>query len=144
MKSALDSADKTYNAINERIDQYIERAAIEAPAGGRYQPVWEPPQERETLELAASGISNVIWCIGFRPNYQWLDVPVFNGRGYPAHTRGVTGFPGLYFIGLPWLYTWGSGRFSGIDQDARYVVEYLVSLAKSRHWKQSSGLYSLA
>ncbi|HCB38075.1 MAG TPA: FAD-dependent oxidoreductase, partial [Gammaproteobacteria bacterium] len=116
----------------------------EAPAGGRYQPVWEPPQERETLELAASGISNVIWCIGFRPNYQWLDVPVFNGRGYPAHTRGVTGFPGLYFIGLPWLYTWGSGRFSGIDQDARYVVEYLVSLAKSRHWKQSSGLYSLA
>ncbi|MEC8813906.1 MAG: MSMEG_0569 family flavin-dependent oxidoreductase [Pseudomonadota bacterium] len=144
LKSALDSADKTYNAINERIDQYIERAAIEAPAGGRYQPVWEPPQERETLELAASGISNVIWCIGFRPNYQWLDVPVFNGRGYPAHTRGVTGFPGLYFIGLPWLYTWGSGRFSGIDQDARYVVEYLVSLAKSRHWKQSSGLYSLA
>ena len=120
----------------------LSRLRSRAELAFRNAPMDAP--ERETLELAASGISNVIWCIGFRPNYQWLDVPVFNGRGYPAHTRGVTGFPGLYFIGLPWLYTWGSGRFSGIDQDARYVVEYLVSLAKSRHWKQSSGLYSLA
>lgn len=144
LKVALDSADKTYNSINERIDQYIERAGIEAPAGDVYQPVWEPEQEREALDLSAAGITDVIWCIGFQPDYQWLDVSVFNGRGYPAHVRGVTGFPGLYFIGLPWLHTWGSGRFSGIDQDAQYVVEYLVSLAKSRQWKQSSGLYSLA
>ena len=144
LKSVLDSADATYNSINQRIDQYIANNGIDAPAGSRYQPVWEPDQEREELDLQAAGITDVIWCIGFRPDYQWLDVPVFNGKGYPTHERGVTGFPGLYFIGLPWLYTWGSGRFSGIDQDARYVVEQIAAQARTGQWKRSSGMYQLA
>jgi putative flavoprotein involved in K+ transport len=48
---------------------------------------------------------------------------VFNGRGYPSHTRGVTAVKGLYFVGLPWLHTWGSGRFSGVARDAQYIVD---------------------
>lgn len=122
----LDSADNTYNSINERIDQFIAANGIDAPPPSRYEPVWQPPQERATLALAEANITDVIWCIGFTPDYRWLDVPVFNGRGYPAHQRGITPFPGLYFIGLPWLYTWGSGRFSGIDVDARHVVEVIA------------------
>lgn len=122
----LDSADNTYNSINERIDQFIAAKGIDAPPPSRYEPVWQPPQENATLALADANITDVIWCIGFTPDYRWLDVPVFNGRGYPAHQRGVTPFPGLYFIGLPWLYTWGSGRFSGIDVDARHVVEVIA------------------
>ena len=85
----------------------------------------------------------MIWGIGFRPDYHWLEVPVFDGKGYPTHVRGVTAFPGLYFIGLPWLYTWGSGRFSGVDQDACHVVEHICARARSSHWKQASGLYQL-
>lgn len=126
LAAVLDSADKTYNGINERIDQFIAANGIDAPPSSRYQPVWQPAQERELLNLENSNITDVIWCIGFAPDYHWLDVPVFNGRGYPAHQRGVTTFPGLYFIGLPWLYTWGSGRFSGIDQDAQYVVSMIA------------------
>jgi putative flavoprotein involved in K+ transport len=57
------------------------------------------------------------------PDFNWLDAPVFNGRGYPAHRRGVTPVPGLYFVGLPWLYTWGSGRFSGVARDAAHIVD---------------------
>lgn len=144
LKTALDSADATYNSINQRIDQYIANNNIDAPPGELYQPLWEPENERESLDLQAAGITDVIWCIGFRPDYHWLDVPVFNGKGYPTHERGVTGFPGLYFIGLPWLYTWGSGRFSGIDQDARYVVEQIAGHARSGQWKRSSGMYQLA
>ncbi|RLT92166.1 MSMEG_0569 family flavin-dependent oxidoreductase [Ketobacter sp.] len=143
LKAALDSADATYNSINERIDQYIEKHRIEAPPGQRYQPLWQPPTERESLDLATAGITDVIWCIGFRPDYHWLEVPVFDGKGYPTHVRGVTAFPGLYFIGLPWLYTWGSGRFSGVDQDACHVVEHICARARSSHWKQASGLYQL-
>ena len=52
-----------------------------------------------------------------------VDIPVFNGAGYPGHHRGITTVPGLYFIGLGWLWTWGSGRFSGIAQDANHIVE---------------------
>nr|MBA3731062.1 FAD-dependent oxidoreductase [Gammaproteobacteria bacterium] len=46
--------------------------------------------------------------------------------------RGVTREPGLYFLGLPWLYTWGSGRFSGIARDAGYLVERIKDRATGR------------
>ena len=52
LAAVLDSADKTYNGINERIDQFIAAQGIDAPPASRYQPVWKPSQERETLALA--------------------------------------------------------------------------------------------
>jgi putative flavoprotein involved in K+ transport len=87
--------------------------------------VWAPPHEREELDYRAAGIRSIVWCIGFRTDYSWLDLPVFNGRGQPSHVRGVTPVPGIYFIGLPWLYTWGSGRFSGVSRDAEYLAEHI-------------------
>jgi putative flavoprotein involved in K+ transport len=121
----LDSADKTFNGINAGIDAYIEKNGIDAPAGSRYEPAWQPAGERTTLALEASGIGSIVWCIGFTPDFSWLDAPIFNGRGYPAHTRGMTPVAGVYFVGLPWLYTWGSGRFSGVARDAEHVVQQI-------------------
>ncbi len=118
----LDSADKTFNGINAGIDAFIEKNGIDAPPGSRYEPVWAPAGERTSLDLEASGIGSIVWCIGFTPDFSWLDAPIFNGRGYPAHTRGVTPVDGIYFVGLPWLHTWGSGRFSGVARDAEHVV----------------------
>lgn len=136
----LQHADDVYNNINQRIDAYIEKNNIEAPAGGTYESVWTPEEERETYSLEASGITSVIWCIGFTPDFAWLDAPVFNGRGNPIHTRGVTAVDGLYFVGLPWLYTWGSGRFSGINQDAEYlsqkISEYTASVLDDKKKKE--------
>ncbi len=68
----------------------------------------------------------MVWCIGFLPDFGWVDAPVFNGRGEPVHVRGVTGQGGLYFLGLPWLHTWGSGRFSGVARDAEFLVERIA------------------
>jgi putative flavoprotein involved in K+ transport len=127
----LDSADDTYNRINVSIDAFIDKQRIDAPEEARYEPVWRPAGERTSLELAASGIGAVIWCIGFTPDFGWIDAPVFNGRGYPAHTRGITPQPGLYFVGLPWLHTWGSGRFSGIARDAAHIVDAISSAMRS-------------
>ncbi|MHC6226161.1 MSMEG_0569 family flavin-dependent oxidoreductase [Pseudomonas sp. X10] len=123
----LDAADAVYNRINASIDRYIAEQGIEAPAATAYEPLWYPEQAATTLDLAGSGITSIIWCIGFRPDFSWVDVPVFNGRGYPGHKRGVTAQAGLYFLGLPWLHTWGSGRFSGVARDAEYVVAHLGS-----------------
>lgn len=125
LRSNLDHADRIYNGINASIDKYIEKAGIQAPPPSVYRPVWEPPAERTRLKLRESGINSVIWCIGFQPDFGWLDVPVFNGRGQPGHVRGVTAQPGLYFLGLPWLHTWGSGRFSGVARDALYLAEQI-------------------
>ncbi|PNQ90421.1 FAD-dependent oxidoreductase, partial [Pseudomonas gingeri NCPPB 3146 = LMG 5327] len=123
----LDAADAVYNRINSSIDKYIADNAIDAPAGTAYTPLWVPQIERNELDLTGSGITSIIWCIGFQPDFSWVDVPVFNGRSYPGHHRGVTAHPGLYFLGLPWLHTWGSGRFSGIARDAQYLVEHLAA-----------------
>jgi putative flavoprotein involved in K+ transport len=124
---SLDSADAVYNRINASIDKYIEQHSIVAPAGERYEPVWSPEQERSELDLQTQGITSIIWCIGFTPDFTWVEAPVFNGRGHPGHQRGVTALAGLYFLGLPWLYTWGSGRFSGIARDAQYLVEQIIA-----------------
>jgi putative flavoprotein involved in K+ transport len=126
LRSNLDSADRTYNGINASIDAYIANSGIDAPQAEAYTPVWEPGEERLTLDPIAAGISAVVWCIGLRPDYRWLDVPVFDGRGQPGHVRGVTAHPGLYFLGLPWLHTWGSGRFSAVGRDADYLAGRIV------------------
>lgn len=122
LKASLDAADRVYNGINASIDKYIAENDIEAPPASVYQPVWEPEEEPAALDPAAEGISAVIWCIGFKPDFRWLDAPVFNGAGSPQHRRGVTAQPGLYFLGLPWLHSWGSGRFSGVARDAEYIA----------------------
>ena len=130
LRANLDSADETYNRINASIDRFIAQNGIDAPPGEPYRPVWTPEQERTSLDLANSGIGSIVWCIGFQPNFSWIDLPVFNGRGYPGHARGVTAQEGLYFLGLPWLHTWGSGRFSGIARDAAWLADRISALAR--------------
>jgi putative flavoprotein involved in K+ transport len=120
--ASLDEADRVYNGINASIDKYIAERGLDAPPPSVYRPVWEPAAERTTLSLAEAGICAVIWSIGFRPDFQWLDAPVFSGTGHPKHSRGVTFFDGIYFLGLPWLHTWGSGRFSSVGPDAEYLA----------------------
>ncbi len=123
LKHSLDQADRTYNGINAAIDRYIAENGIEAPAQARYAPVWEPAEPVTSLVLEQSGITSIVWCIGFSPDFRWLDASVFNGAGSPKHKRGVTSEAGVYFIGLPWLNTWGSGRFGAVGRDAEYVVQ---------------------
>jgi putative flavoprotein involved in K+ transport len=132
LREVLDQADRTYNGINASIDRYIDEQGLQAPPASVYEPVWQPAEERETLSLREAGITSVLWCIGFAPDFRWLDAPVFNGRGHPVHERGVTRVPGLYFIGLPWLHTWGSGRFSGVARDAAFVVQRVRALRSAK------------
>jgi putative flavoprotein involved in K+ transport len=122
----LDHADAVAERIKSMVDTYIEQQHIDAPEEPRYRPVWEPEREVLACDLAGANISAVIWCVGYGSDYRWIDVPVFDGSGYPRHRRGVTSRPGLSFVGLPWQYTWGSGRFSGVAQDAAYVVDHIA------------------
>jgi putative flavoprotein involved in K+ transport len=48
---------------------------------------------------------------------------VFDTDGYPLHERGVTDFPGLYFVGLPWLYRQSSSLLCGVGHDAEYIAD---------------------
>jgi len=132
LKQNLDQADAVAESIKTSIDRHIATRGIDAPTEARYQPVWEPDVETPMLDLAAAGVTSVIWSTGFRSDYRWIEVPIFDGRGYPVHARGVTAVSGLYFLGLPWLHTWGSGRFSGVGRDAGFIVARIAEALPSR------------
>jgi putative flavoprotein involved in K+ transport len=125
----LDSADAVSDGIKDSIDAFIAARGIAAPAESRRAPAWRPADDPHELDLEAGGITAVVWATGFRREYSWLELPVFDGRGYPVHTRGVTSCPGLYVLGLPWQYTWGSGRFSGVGRDAGHLAEHISGAA---------------
>jgi putative flavoprotein involved in K+ transport len=74
-------------------------------------------QDGRTVDVA-----NVVWCTGFLPAFSWIDLPVF-GPQEPLHRRGVVGSePGLYFIGLKFLYSVSSEQIHGVGRDAKYIA----------------------
>jgi putative flavoprotein involved in K+ transport len=76
-------------------------------------------------------VTNVIWCTGYTPGFSWIDLPVL-GEHEPLHTRGiVTKEPGLYFVGLLFLYAASSEMIHGVSRDAEYIVRALSMKASN-------------
>lgn len=126
LKANLDYADSVAESIKKTIDKYIEESQIDAPTEPEYTPSWQPTAPLASLDITEAGIKSVIWCTGYHLDFSWIEVPAFDGKGYPGHDRGVSEVEGLYFLGLPWLYTWGSGRFSGVARDAEYLADRIT------------------
>ncbi|MFI5935368.1 MSMEG_0569 family flavin-dependent oxidoreductase [Actinoplanes sp. NPDC051494] len=125
----LDRADAVAEGIKDAIDRYIDSRGIAAPAEARYVPVWEPDVRAGQLDTGDLGA--VVWATGYHRDHRWVQVPVFDGRGYPTHERGVTNCPGLYFLGLPWQHTWGSGRFAGVSRDAHHLADRIMATRRA-------------
>jgi putative flavoprotein involved in K+ transport len=141
LASNLDNADTVADGIKDAIDRYIAASGIEAPAEARYVPVWQPTSSgASAIDLRDEGIRTVIWSTGYHRDHRWIEVPVFDGRGYPTHDRGETSCPGLYFLGLPWQYTWGSGRFAGVARDAEHLAGRISAARRRRATDEVSWL----
>jgi putative flavoprotein involved in K+ transport len=120
-------ADLKMTRLLDRIDAHIahsEGAACgvgERPAATRVD-----ASPRLSLDLAA--IRTVVWATGFRPDYRWLDVPVFDAKGRIRHDGGVVvDAPGMYAMGLPFMRRRKSSFIHGAEDDARDVVAHLAS-----------------
>lgn len=88
--------------------------------------------EGSTVAFSDGGrvkVAAVIWATGFRSDYSWIDVPVFDEGGQPVHRRGVTESPGLYFLGLTWQYTRGSALLGWVKEDAEYLAKRIAELS---------------
>ena len=73
-------------------------------------------------------VSNVIWCTGFKKEFPWIELPIFDRHGRPVHERGVVvGEPGLYFVGLPFQYAVTSDVLPGVGRDAEYIAKHIVA-----------------
>jgi putative flavoprotein involved in K+ transport len=102
-------------------DTFAERAGIDAPPDDREPFSFDVP-ELTGLDLAAEGVSTVLWTTGYAADYGWLDLPVLDGDGLPRHVRGVSDVPGLTFLGLLWQHTQASANLTGVANDADYLV----------------------
>lgn len=123
----LEFADHEFDrTFRQLFDAYIAAAHIDAPPDDRPPPDDFTPPVVEELDLDRAGITSVIWATGYRLDFGWVDLPILDEWGYPRHERGVTRYPGLYAVGLPWLYSEPSSVFAGIGADTAYVVDRLA------------------
>ena len=78
-------------------------------------------------------VSNVIWCTGYAPSYDWIDLSLRTHNGLPIHERGIVeSCPGLYFVALLFLYSLSSALLGGVGRDAKYIVDHIVSTRPAR------------
>jgi putative flavoprotein involved in K+ transport len=86
-------------------------------------------------------VAVVVWATGYRPDFGWIDLPIFDDAGHPIHHRGVVAAaPGLYFLGLPFQYTPTSDHVGGVGRDAHHLARHLAGLAGTsrRHVGQAA------
>ncbi len=131
LKENLSKADEFEADFARKIDDYIEKIGLDAPKETL-------PELRDgymaelipELDLKSAGITSVIWATGFKFDFSLVKLPAFDEDGYPVQQRGVTAYPGLYFIGLPFLHTRNSGLLFGVGADAAHVASAIVASGK--------------
>jgi putative flavoprotein involved in K+ transport len=128
MKENLAKVDQFERELCGLIDGYIAKAGLDAPEE-------QLPQLRDgynqveisELDLAAAGITTIIWAIGYTFDYSLVKLPVLDRDGYPLQQRGVTQYKGLYFAGLPWMDTQSTGLLMGVGEQAGHIASKIAS-----------------
>jgi putative flavoprotein involved in K+ transport len=129
----LRTGDASYAAWQTRIDAYIAAHGIVAPEA---DPTPALPlslaeaQPLAHLDVKAAGVSAVVWATGFRTDFSWIHVPVFL-NGMPAHQRGVTAVPGIYFLRIAPFYKRRATLIDGLEEDAGFLAE-VIEVTRSR------------
>ena len=124
---SLAKADKFEKDILEKIDKTILKQGFSDPpeelpvlVDGFSSPILS------TLDIKDAGITAVIWACGFAFDFGMVKFPVFDDFGFPVTQRGKTRFPGLFFLGMPWLYQQRSGLLLGVGDDAACVADEIA------------------
>ena len=93
----------------------------------RLAPTVVPSPPLLDLDLRSGEIRTILWATGYRPDLSWLELPVLNPRGRLIHDGGVTRFPGLYLVGMPFLRRRKSTLIDGARADARELTAHLAT-----------------
>lgn len=126
----ITAGDANYLSLLDQADAYAERNGLDLPRepearvlGPLPPAVTDPVRE---LDLAAAGVTTIIWATGYAQDYSWLRVDTFDERGRARHHRGVSEEPGVYFLGLPWQSRRGSSFIWGVWHDARHIADQIM------------------
>lgn len=131
LEEKLALGDAWFAELKKSMDNYAQKVGMEAPEESEVE---EPVASGSTgsvpileLDLRAAGIASVIWASGFRHDFGWVGLAVVDETGEPAQRRGVTPFPGLYFLGLRRMHTLRSSLLPGVGDDAGYLAERIAA-----------------
>jgi putative flavoprotein involved in K+ transport len=84
-------------------------------------------------------VASVVWATGFKPDFDWIELPILGEDGYPLQHRGVVeSAPDLYFLGLPFQHTFASAVIGGVGKDARYIAEHIAGRTTERESKPAA------
>lgn len=127
LQENLAKADKFEADLVKMIDDYIEKNGLDLPSESlpNLTDGYAVENMRE-LDLAARGITSIIWALGYDFDFSLVSLPVTDGDGYPVQERGVSQHPGLYFVGLPWLHKYKSGLLVGVAEDAAFIASHIA------------------
>jgi len=134
LAASVTRADAKLARLVGRLERFVARAGLgrEVEAAEAIAPFVPPPAPR-ALDLAAEGISTVLWATGYRRVYDWLRLPVVDARGEIRHRDGVVdGAPGLYVLGLRFLRRRNSSFLDGVGADAAALADHLVARRSPR------------
>jgi putative flavoprotein involved in K+ transport len=122
-------ADLKMNRLLDRIDAWVCQYRMDdaVPPAHRFEPTRVDGSPPLVLDLTRGRIRTILWATGFRPDYSWLHVPVFDRKGRVRHDGGVSVAPGLYLLGIPFLRRRKSSLIDGAGDDARDLSAHLVS-----------------
>jgi putative flavoprotein involved in K+ transport len=128
LRNMFSLADLKMERLLDTFDEWARGQGRDDEVGPpqRFMPTGVPDSPRLQLDLRSGEIRSVVWATGYRPDYQWLDVPVVDGKGQLRHEGGVVVSAGLYALGLPVLRRRRSTFICGIESDARAVTDHLV------------------
>ncbi|MGH9320529.1 MAG: flavin-containing monooxygenase [Vicinamibacteria bacterium] len=120
-------ADLKMNRLLDRIDQWASESGFEEKVDPphRFEPTEVEASPPLGLDLDRAGIRTIVWATGFRPDYSWLHLPVFDRKGRVLHDGGVVEAPGLYLMGMPFLRRRKSSLIDGAADDARDLSAHL-------------------
>jgi putative flavoprotein involved in K+ transport len=131
--TSIRDADERAHAMLTRVDEVIAQSGFAAPADAEAER-WPDPSRYDDgateVDLGAAGITSVVWATGFKYAWDWVHLPVFDAQGEPHHRRGVSSWPGLYFLGLLWLAKLKSSFIFGAGEDAEYLAQHIVTRAR--------------
>jgi putative flavoprotein involved in K+ transport len=131
LHESLAKVDKFEADIIKIIDEFIAKNGIDAPSESLpdLRDGYAVESIRE-LDLASKGITTIIWALGYTFDFSLVKLPVTDNDGYPIQQRGVTDYPGLYFVGMPWLHKYKSGLLAGVAEDAAYIALHIAANQK--------------
>ncbi len=123
--------DANYLSVLDAADAYVAQKGLDLPDEPEAREIAPDPQcvtnPLFQLNLAAAGITSIIWATGYALDFSWLKVDAFGEKGLPVHQRGVSAVPGLYFLGLAWLSRRASPFIWGVWHDAEYLAGHIVA-----------------